>query len=303
MFKIYEQWKKKDIDRRTLKWIAAVCMAVDHVTMGFMERVVLPSSGTMIALSSHTLYLVDRFGRAIGRQTFPMMVFFLAEGFFRTRSRWKYLGRLLLGALVSELPFYLLFYTGAIGEQAAVSHNTIWTLILGFLAVWSADVIWGRWLPWRQKAGQVPDEESKIPWTQQLALCIRLAAALAVCAGLYECAEMLHVDYGGMGVAGALLCYCLHGIPGAGPAAMLVLLGCDNGYEWFAFPACILLCFYRGRAYPKRFRESSAGKIQEKGKKERKKTAGQWIRRYVFYLFYPLHLLLIYGLRLLIVGY
>jgi hypothetical protein len=43
----------------------------------------------------------------IGRITFPIMAFMLVEGFNRTKNRNKYLLRLLLFCIISQLPFYL----------------------------------------------------------------------------------------------------------------------------------------------------------------------------------------------------
>lgn len=286
---------RRSIDRRTLKWIALVCMVIDHVTLAFLERVILPSTGELAALSSERLFCLDRIGRAIGRQTFPIMIFFLAEGFRHTGNRWKYGGRLLVTAVVSELPFHLLLYTGSVGSRQTVSRNTVWTLLLGYLAVWLTDAVFGRWCL------QEPGEEKASPGRTEGRQLAGAAAALLICAGLYCCAEWLNTDYGGIGVAAAVLCYLLRGIPGAGPIAMLVLLGSSNEYEWFALPGCVLLCLYRGEMYPKKRQEQPAQQEEvQSGRRENR--IRQWLGRYSFYLFYPLHLFLIWGLRVLLTG-
>lgn len=295
MYPLREFLHGKSIDRQTLKWIALVCMVIDHVTAAFLERVILPSTGEIAVLSSDRLYLLDRIGRAIGRQTFPIMIFFLAEGFRHTGNRRKYCGRLLLTALLSELPFHLLFYTGSVGIHRTASRNTIWTLLLGYLAIWLTDTVFGRWLL------REPGEDGTLPERSEGRQLAGAAAALLLCAGLYGCAERLNTDYGGIGVAVAVLCYLLRGIPGAGPIAMLVLLGSKNAYEWFALPGCVLLCLYRGDKYPKKRREQAVR--QKDGRSGSENPLRQWIERYWFYLCYPLHLFLIWVLRVLLVGY
>ena len=314
------------VDRWTLKWFAAVCMVVDHATAGFMERILLFPEGKLLAMSSDTMYVIDRIGRAIGRQTFPIMAFFLVEGFYRTRSRSRYLGRLVLGALLSERPFYLLFYTGEAGSWMTVSHNTIWTLVLGFLAVWLTDVIWGRQLPWRKEAPQDSQQDSQVKNSRAknsqagdlqvrgsrmralpagLVISVRTLAALTLCAGIVCLAQKAGVDYGGIGVAAVLACYLFRGIPYGGPAAMLVLLGCCNGLEWFALPGCLLLCCYHGDLYSDRYERKGKSRSDsaQPGDGGGRKGHIHWVRGYVFYLFYPLHLLAIWGLRVLLVGF
>ena len=248
-----------------------------------MERAFLPETGQIAALSSHALYLTDRIGRAIGRQTFPIMVFLLVEGFYQTKSRIRYLGRLILAALLSELPYQLAFCRGEVGSLMDPSHNTIWTLAMGFAAIWTIDVVFMR---------KVREENDSSLAVGKWKMTFRAVAAAAVTAGIYWCAERTSVDYAGAGVIAVVLCYLLRGLSWAGPVSAYVWLGCSNWYEWFALPACLLMCRYNGVRYPERVEhwQQEARPVQKK------------LLRYVFYLFYPIHLLAVWGLRVLVFG-
>lgn len=72
----------------------------------------------------------------IGRLAFPMFAFFLVEGFFHTHDRKKYCMRLLLLAILSELPINLM-YSGLLFYP--FHQNVIWTLLTGFLCIWAID--------------------------------------------------------------------------------------------------------------------------------------------------------------------
>ena len=66
--------------------------------------------------------------RCFGRIAFPVFAFLVAEGFAHTRNRMRYFLSLLLFAVISEVPWYLL--SGADG-----THNVMFTLALGVLAL------------------------------------------------------------------------------------------------------------------------------------------------------------------------
>lgn len=91
-----------------LKWLAMITMMIDH---------------TGAILFPQYIFL-----RIIGRMAFPIYCFLLVQGFFYTRSKWKYGMRLLIFAVVSEPCYDLAFY----GSWYESSHqNVFWTLALG----------------------------------------------------------------------------------------------------------------------------------------------------------------------------
>ena len=80
-----------------LKLVAVVSMFIDHTTY------VLRLSGNITNLQLYTA------GRSIGRAAFVIFCFLLVNGFDKTHDRRKYLSRLILFAVISQIPFSLAF--------------------------------------------------------------------------------------------------------------------------------------------------------------------------------------------------
>lgn len=100
--------KYRRIDGSTLKILALITMLIDHFAASVVYNVfLLPNAPIERGTSIYTLYIIYRVMRAVGRTAFPIYVFLLVEGFVYTKSRPRYLIRLLAFALISEIPFNL----------------------------------------------------------------------------------------------------------------------------------------------------------------------------------------------------
>lgn len=102
------------INTFTLKMIAITAMLIDHI-----GAVLLPQYEIL---------------RVIGRIAFPIFAYTLVEGFIYTHDVKKYMMRLGVLALISEIPFDLAFS----GTPLAFGHqNVFFTLFLGIFMLYS----------------------------------------------------------------------------------------------------------------------------------------------------------------------
>ena len=120
-----------------LKTIACITMLVDHIGASCIEAGILTpglDAGTLSqdTLSIYPLYRLDMVLRFTGRLAFPLFCFLLVEGFIHTHDVRRYVQRLLLFGLVSEVPFDLAFFRTPFALQ---HQNVYWTLALGVLAM------------------------------------------------------------------------------------------------------------------------------------------------------------------------
>lgn len=235
-----------------LKIIALVCMLIDHtactVVNDLCHEEIMAAVQTGNVTTEYTVYIVMR---AIGRLAFPIYIFLLTEGLQHTRDQRMYFVRMLFFAGVSEIPFDLAMnlskqeiFAGKIIEFH--SQNVFWTLSLGLLVMIGMETIqntnWRLWI--------------KVIWNLGMTL-----AAMAA-------ADLLHTDYGAIGVLAIVMMYLLRRKKMLAFSAAVIVLLASSWLEVFAFAACLPLAYYNGRR--------------------------GWKGKWLFYVFYPLHLLLLW---------
>ena len=110
-----------------LKYIAFLSMLIDHVNKALMYP--------LLTENGFLRYVSDVFD-ILGRVAFPLFMFFLVEGFFKTGNRFKYLLNLIAFGIISEIPFDL--FQSAVLFQPN-SNNVMFTLALALAMIWVID--------------------------------------------------------------------------------------------------------------------------------------------------------------------
>lgn len=201
-----------------LQWIALLTMVVDHVGLAFFPE--YPAL------------------RAVGRISFPIFALLLAEGFAHTSDRKKYVLRLAVFAVLSEIPYELFFYR-RLGGMLPMK-NILFALLVAFAALWCVE-----------RGG------------------VWFLGAAALALGAQVCG----FSYGAYGV---LLAMCFYLFRENKWGRAVSLAACTGAYcllrqslfQSWAVLAAVPLLLYNG----------------ERGKRP---------PRYLFYIFYPVHLMVI----------
>lgn len=166
--------KKLPLNAMSLRLLALALMLTDH-----MWATVVPGNDWMTF---------------IGRLAFPIFAFQIAEGYYHTSDFKRYAKRLLLFALISEVPFNLMMGSSVINP---FHQNVMFTLLLGLLGIRAVDQA--------RQGGSL--------WKS---LGILLLVILAGAVGL--------VDYGYLGVLTVIAFGVLRGFRGEKLAQLLAMI-------------------------------------------------------------------------------
>ena len=121
----------RGLSGNALKVIAIIAMTIDHLAWVGIETYQQAETPLQIGLHS------------IGRLTAPMMIFFVAEGYYHTHDYRRYLHRLLVLAVVSHFAFCYFNMSGfnpldnLLFNATSIAWPLLWGLIL--LKVWDTE--------------------------------------------------------------------------------------------------------------------------------------------------------------------
>lgn len=258
-----------------LKWIAMGTMAVDHAAVIMLHG---GGCGAETAM------------RLAGRMAFPLYAFMLVQGFLYTRGWRKYLKRLAFLAVVSEIPFDLVAAGKAFWPQV---QNTVVLLCIGLAALAGlraassgsqetsdGSSVLAQKIRTAAPEGRNADVPGDAPRRNTLPGNFPggLSAALIALSAM-AAAWLLNADYGALGILFVLVLYWFRYRPAERTfAGAAVLLLCEGP---FYGPAAWIAFFFINRYNGEKGRD--LGRLP--------------------YVFYPLHLLILYAAGVFIYGY
>ncbi len=115
--------RERGLNGNQIKMIAIIAMAIDHIAWTFFPG--YRTDGITLAM------------HIIGRLTAPIMMYFIAEGFYHTKNVKKYIGRLFLFAIPSHFAYCLMFGKNFVPFRDSFFDQTsvMWTFAVGLLAL------------------------------------------------------------------------------------------------------------------------------------------------------------------------
>lgn len=248
--------KRLSVSQETLKLIATVTMLIDHIGAILVYAIYLSAWNEGNYELSNLMARIYKPMRIIGRIAFPIYCFLLVEGFHYTRDIRKYVARLAIGMVLSEIPFDLAL-SGRIDWS---SSSVMVTMLLGCLMMAGMKSLSGFW--------------------QLLAI-----------PPFYGIAELLDTDYGGRGILLIAMLALTKGLPHEKLLRTVGFVIClwfgatvqvgsvEIPMELFGLIGLIPMLLYDGK----------------------KLTHNKWIQ-WSFYLFYPVHLLVLWIIEELLFG-
>ena len=122
----------------TLKVLACVAMFIDHFAKIYLIKFDWARM-TLFSIFGRNFSVVQLMVM-FGRFAFPIFAFLLVNGFLHTKDRKRYGLNLFIFALLSEIPFNLLFNNALTFPK----QNVMFTLLLGYLALCCLDYFKGK---------------------------------------------------------------------------------------------------------------------------------------------------------------
>ena len=235
--------KIKFINSNQLKILAMLFMLLDH-----LWATIIPGNQWMTN---------------VGRMAFPIFAFLIVEGFLHTSDFKKYLKRLFIFALISEIPFNLI-YSGSF--VFPFHQNVLFTLLIGLLCI---------------------NEIDKLKKNKNLKNIVKMILKLAV---YFLIGIIGFVDYGLTGILTIIVFYIFR----------------NNKFAWFGQLISLILLyivFFKGESiilnvfdfeYYLPLQGIGVLSLILIGLYNGKRGIQSKKLQYMFYWFYPVHMLSIY---------
>lgn len=221
---------------------------------------VIDHMGYIVEPFSYDIYIIMRL---IGRIAFPLFIFVLSESIYFTKSKIKLLNRLFVFSLISEISFNLYFNYLVTNNGIFTSHNIFFTFSIGLILIILIEAI-------------IKNKKIIFPLIF-LVLIGFIISELFIDIYSYLFSFISACDYGFIGVISLVILYFEkksfpNTTSGKNLRIITIMLMCFllyniSLYFFFAIISLVLIWFYNG----------------EKGKGN----------KYFFYLFYPVHLLIL----------
>lgn len=204
--------------------------------------------------------------RIVGRLAFPIFAYMIAEGCRYTKNKGKYFLRIFALGLLCQAAYY-------------ITERSVYQ---GILMTFSASVLLSYAVLWAENKYRESGKDARhihriLPWFFPAAL-IFLAAVVSGEIRILPGGRYLSFDYGFYGMLLPALTVLGRDkkqkllLTAAGLTLIALSLG---GVQWYSLAALVLLACYNGQR-------------------------GKWNIKYLFYIYYPLHMAAIYGLSVLI---
>ena len=225
---------RKKISGSTIKIIAIVTMVIGIVATAVLDRILLKNGLSDVTNDAEayqafmetngTLFITDFVMQLIGGLAFPLFCFLLVEGFMHTSDLKKYAIGLGIVALISEIPFDLV-YSGVVLNP--YRQNPVFSLLLGLgvlVLIEKAEAALAQSPSWKQTS-------------------LKLLIIVAACA----VSVLLHFDYGIFGTLIIVILYILRNRQIFGMALACFLMSTTSQILGFlTFLDILPVLFYNG---------------------------------------------------------
>lgn len=203
--------------------------------------------------------------RIIGRIAFPIFAYMIAEGCRYTKNKRKYFARIFVLGILCQAVYYI--------AERNVDQGILMTfsvsILLSYAVLWVENKI-------RESTGDSGHGNKKLLWLFPAALIFLTAV---ICGEITILPDGWHIsfDYGFYGIILPVLIVFGRNKKQklflAAVGIILIALSA-GGIQWFSLATLVFLACYNGQR-------------------------GKWNMKYLFYVYYPLHMAVIYGLSML----